>query len=89
MTNPSAIHVTGHFAYHGGIDGARAERDRPGSTTTESIRPVFRGTDLLAETGAFIDVSISFGADHNVAFDSPPNPNSRIAGTLYFTIFIG
>jgi hypothetical protein len=78
----------GHFVYLGGIDGVRAQRSVPGSTTTQSIRPVFRGTDLQAETSSFIDLSIPFTLADNVAFNSPPDP-SHISGTLYFTIFIG
>jgi len=77
-----------HFVYLGGVDGVRAQRNIPGSTTTQSIRPVFRGTDLQAETSGFIDLAIPFTMDDNVPFNSPPDP-SRISGTLYFTIFIG
>jgi hypothetical protein len=78
----------GHYVYLGGIDGVRAQRTIPGSTATQSVRPLFRGTELQAETAGFIDLAIPFTKDDNVAFFGPSDP-SHISGTLYFTIFIG
>ncbi|MCH5372391.1 MAG: hypothetical protein JJ992_00315, partial [Planctomycetes bacterium] len=75
--------------YLGGLEGVRAQEasmDAAGNATTNTIRPVFYGADLLAAPERFRDLTFTFTTNDN--FEGAPD-SGRIAGSLSMFFIVG